>query len=62
MGEKIRELREEKRMSQEELAKRSGISRQTISSLETGKVDSVTTGTIEAIAKALEVSVSIFFS
>lgn len=62
MGEKIRELREKKRMSQEELAKRSGISRQTISSLETGKVDSVTTGTIEAIAKALEVSVSIFFS
>lgn len=61
MGEKIRELRERKHMSQEELAEKSGISRQTISAIETGKADSVTTGTIGAIAKALGVSVSIFF-
>lgn len=61
MGEKIRELRRWQNMSQTELARRSGISRQTISALERGKLKSALTGTLEAIAKALGVSVHIFF-
>jgi len=62
LGEKIRALREKKKMSQEELAEKSGISRQTISSIESGKSLSVTTSTLEAIAKALGVSAGIFFN
>ena len=61
MGERIRQIREGKRMSQEELANASGVSRQTISAIESGKAQSVTTGTLEAIAKALEVSIQNFF-
>ena len=61
MGEKIRDIREAAKISQDELAERSGVSRQTISAIETGRATSVTTGTLEAIAKALGVSVSVFF-
>ncbi len=61
MGEKIRDIREAAKISQDELAERSGVSRQTISAIETGRATSVTTGTLEAIAKALNVSVSVFF-
>lgn len=61
VGEKIRSLRTEKGMSQDELSKASNVNRTTISMIENGKVDSVTTGTIEAIARALDVSVRIFF-
>lgn len=62
MGEIIKKLREEKRMSQEELAEAAGISRPTLSMIELGKAGSVRTGTLEAIAKALGVSVSVFFA
>lgn len=61
MGDRIRQIREGLRMSQEELAEKSRISRQTISAIESGKATSVTTGTLEAIAKALCVSVKDFF-
>ncbi len=61
MGEKIRDIREGQKVSQDELAERSGISRQTISAIESGRATNVTTGTLEAIAKALGVSVSVFF-
>jgi len=61
VGEKIRSLRTEKGMSQDELSKASNVNRTTISMIENGKVESVTTGTIEAIARALDVSVRIFF-
>lgn len=61
MGDRIRQIREGLRMSQEELAEKSRISRQTISAIESGKATSVTTGTLEAIAKALGVSVKNFF-
>lgn len=61
MGEKIKAIRERKKITQEELAERSGISRQTISGIESGKITSVTTGTLESIAKALSVSVVVFF-
>lgn len=61
MGKKIKAIRERKKITQEELAERSGISRQTISGIESGKITSVTTSTLESIAKALSVSVVVFF-
>lgn len=61
MGIKIRERREELRMTQEELANKSGVSRQTISALENGKYDNVLIGTLAAIANALGVTVDKFF-
>ena len=61
MGVRIRERREELRMTQEELANKSGISRQTISSLETGKYDNALFGTLAAIAMALDTTVDKIF-
>lgn len=61
MGYKIKERREELRMTQEELAQKSGVSRQTISSIETGKYDNVLVGTLAAIATALDTTVDKIF-
>jgi putative transcriptional regulator len=61
MEYKIREIREKKRMSQTELAELSGVSRQTIISLETKDNVETTTATLRAIAKALGVSVKSLF-
>ena len=61
MGIKIRERREELRMTQEELAQKSGVSRQTISSLETGKYEDVLVSTLAAIATALGTTVDKIF-
>ncbi len=61
MEYKIREIREKKRMSQTELAEFSGVSRQTIISLETKDNVETTTATLRAIAKALGVSVKSLF-
>ena len=61
MGYKIKELREELKMTQEELAQKSGISRQTISSIETGKYKNVLVGTLAAIASALDTTVDKIF-
>lgn len=59
---KIKEIREKKKMSQEELATKSGVSRTIISNLESGAFINTTASTISKIAKALEVKVSdIFF-
>ena len=41
MGIQIKERREELGMTQEELSRKSGVSRQTISAIETGKYDNV---------------------
>jgi transcriptional regulator with XRE-family HTH domain len=60
MGNAIKERREELRMTQDELAKRSGISRQTISSIENGKYSNVLVGTLAAIATALDTTVDNF--
>lgn len=57
----IRERREELKMTQEELATKSGVSRQTIWALECGKSDNVLVGTLAAIAKALDTTVDNFF-
>lgn len=61
MGIKIKERREELGMTQEELAQKSGISRQTISSIETGKYENVLVGTLASIATALGTTVDKIF-
>lgn len=63
MGYKIREVRESRGMTQEELSQVSGVSRVTISGLENGTTRATTTKTLVAIAHALKVPVDqIFFS
>ncbi len=62
MGYKIREFRNEIKMSQDELAKKSGVSRTIISGLESGTLTTTTTDTLLKIAKALNRKVAdIFF-
>lgn len=61
MAYRIRELRTAAGMSQEELAKKSGISRPVISKLETTDGDKVTVKTLVAIADALKVEPSYLF-
>lgn len=62
MKNRLREIREEKGISQEELSERSGVSRTTISELETEKRKVTTNITLNKIATALGEKVSnIFF-
>ena len=59
---KIRECRNEINMSQEELSKRSGVSRTIISGLENGTITVTTTETLLRIARAMNKKVvDIFF-
>lgn len=60
MGYKIREVREAKNISQEELSQKSGVSRSIISALENGKTNT-TSKTLAKIARALGVSVDQIF-
>lgn len=63
MGYKIKETREALKMTQEELSEKSGISRTTISQLESGEARQTTTNTLLALARAMGVTVEqIFFS
>lgn len=61
MGYKIREFRNEIKMSQDELAKKSGVSRTIISGLESGTLTTTTTDTLLKIAKALNRKVADIF-
>lgn len=62
MKNNVKKYREEKNMSQSELAKNSNVSRTTISNLENNKAITITNITMEKIAKVLEKSVAeIFF-
>lgn len=61
MKYKIKELREEKRMTQEELSEKSGVSRSIISKLEQEKPVNILTDTLSKIANALDVKVSSLF-
>lgn len=62
MGYRVKECREAKKMTQEELASKSGVSRGTICALESGKEKSTTSKTLLALAKALDVTIdSLFF-
>ncbi len=57
----IKTYRLKRGMTQEELAEKSGISRQTIITLESNKKANVTVGVLRRIATALGVPVSAFF-
>ena len=62
MGFRIRECRNEINMSQEELSKKSGVSRTIISGLENGTITVTTTETLLRIARAMNKRVvDIFF-
>lgn len=62
MGYLIKNIREQKNMSQEELSQRSGVSRTTISNLENNSMKTAMTSTLLKIANALGVTVDqIFF-
>lgn len=63
MGYKIKEIREAKKMTQDELAEKSGVSRGTISALENGIERNTTSKTLLRLALALDTTVdSIFFA
>jgi transcriptional regulator with XRE-family HTH domain len=57
MAEKLKALRERRGLSQEELAKRAGISRTYLARLETARQDP-RLSTLEKLAKALKVTVA----
>lgn len=61
MEYKIKQFRNEKNISQEELARLSGVSRAIISGLESGSIKTTTTSTLSKIAKALGKKVSDLF-
>lgn len=54
MNEKVKALRMRKGMTQEELSKKAGISRQTLNYIETGKTVNITVATLMKLAEALE--------
>lgn len=61
MEYKIKELRERRKLSQSELARLSGVSRPTISRIESDVDVVINTQTLERIANALNVSVKTLF-
>lgn len=58
---RVKELREKKNLTQEELAKRANISRATISGIENGTFTVIKTDTLRKLADALGVKVSSLF-
>lgn len=61
MGYRLKEIREEKGITQEELEKTSGVSRQTISAIENNDNYQAKTGTLIALARALGTTVDKLF-
>ena len=62
MKNRLKEVREEENMSQEDLASKSKVSRTTISELENNKIDVITNTTLEKLSSALGRKVTdIFF-
>lgn len=61
MGYKLKEVREEKRMTQEELAAKSGISRQTIIAIETDPAYNTTFNTLVKLSEALGTTIDALF-
>ena len=58
---KIKELREKMKISQEELAAKSGVSRALISGLDTGTIQETSTATLKKLAIFFNVKVSELF-
>lgn len=61
MPYKVKELREKQRLTQTELCKRAGISRQTLWDLENGNEVNTTIATLQKIADVLKCRVSDLF-
>lgn len=62
VGFKLKEARFQAQMTQDELAKKSGVSRMTIVNIEAGKYENVKIGTLKKLANALGKRVTeIFF-
>lgn len=61
MGYKLKEIREQKGLTQEQLEKVSGVSRQTISAIENNDEYQAKTGTLLALARAMETTVDKLF-
>lgn len=61
MGYKIKEIRAQKKMTQAELAAKSGVSRSIIAQLESGSRTRTTTSTLIKLAAALETTVDTIF-
>lgn len=61
MQNNLKEIRTNRKVSQAELAEKSGVSRQTIIAIENGTRISVTTNTLVKLAKALDCSVEDIF-
>ena len=57
-----KELRENQRITQSQLAEKSGVARSIINGLETGRTKTTTTKTLFRIAGALNVSINDLFS
>ncbi len=53
----LKSIRQERKLTQEELSNRSGVGRVTISRLETGELKETTAGTLTKLAHALDVSI-----
>ena len=53
----LKTIRQDMKLTQEELAEKSGVGRVTISRLETGELKETTAGTLSKLARALNVSV-----
>ena len=60
-GTRLRERREQLKMTQEELSKKTNLSRQTISALENGGKADVKVSTIKVLAAALKCKPSYLF-
>ena len=58
---KLREMRKEENLTQEELAEKSGVSRVTISQIESGQTNCVKTDTLVKLADALNKKVGDLF-
>lgn len=61
MGYKVKEVRQQKKMSQEELSKASGVSRSIISGLENNTTRTTSVKTLLKLASALGVTVDAIF-
>lgn len=61
MDNNLKQIRNEKNITQQELSEKSGIARSIISELENGRSESITTKTMVALAKALGVPVKDIF-
>lgn len=62
MGNRLKDLRREKHLTQEKLAEISGVSRIAISMIENEKIKNVSSKTLFKLANALETTADYFFT